>query len=60
VKDTENSSTDHTNYFQNRYGLWLDFRFSADEKMHGSGVKLARLADGIIVQMTKTAQAAGA
>jgi hypothetical protein len=59
MKDTENSSTNHTNYFQNRYGMWLDFRMSGNEKMHGSGIKLERLSDGMIVQITKTAQAAG-
>jgi hypothetical protein len=59
MKETEISSTNHTNFFQNRYGMWLDFRFSADEKMHGSGIKLERLADGMSVLITKTAQPAG-
>jgi len=33
----KDSSTDMSTNYQNRYGLWLDFRSSDDEKLHGSG-----------------------
>ena len=33
----KDSSTDMSTYYQNRYGLWLDFRSNDDQKLHGSG-----------------------
>lgn len=54
LKDAELPSIDHTNYFQNRYGLWLDFRMSCDQIVHGSGRRIE--SSGITLQIKKTAQ----
>ena len=55
----ELTSTDHTNYFQNRYALWIDCRTSDDNHLHGSGIKLSGNSNSIVLEMTKTAQTAG-
>ena len=60
LKDSELPSTDHTTYFQNRYGLWLDFRSSDDNTLHGSGRRIENASEGVTLQLDKTAQAAGA
>ena len=59
VKDAELSSTDISTYFQSRYALWLDFRSSANCKLHGSGRRVENASEGATLQLDKTAQAAG-
>jgi hypothetical protein len=59
LKRMELTSTDHTNYFQNRYALWIDCRTSDDNHLHGSGIKLSGNGNSIVLEMTKTAQTAG-
>lgn len=55
-KDAALPSIDQTTFFQNRYGLWLDFRTSDDNAAHGS----ARNIDGSIsLKLGRTKQAAG-
>ena len=59
LEDAELPSTDQTTYFQNRYGLWLDFRTSCDQTLHGSGRRVENASEGITLQLEKTVQAAG-
>ena len=35
----KNSSTDMSTYFRNRYALWLDFRSSDDQTLHGQAAE---------------------
>src|SRR6218665_1666350 len=60
LKDSELPAMDQTTFFQNRYGLWLDFRTSDDQTVHGSGRRIENASEGITLQLEKTAQAAGA
>ena len=54
-KSTELPSTDITTYFRSRYTLWLDFRSSDDQRMHGSGRRVENASEGITLQLDKTA-----
>jgi len=55
----KDSSTDMSTYYQNRYGLWLDFRSSDDQKLHGLGRRVENAAEGVMLQLDKTAELAG-
>jgi len=46
-------------YYQNRYGLWLDFQSSDDQKFHGSGRRVENGSEGVTLQLDKTAESAG-
>ena len=59
LKDAELPAMDQTTFFQNRYGLWLDFRTSDDQTVHGSGRRIENASEGITLQLEKTVQAAG-
>ena len=54
----KDSSTDMSTYYGNRYGLWLEFRSSDDQKLHGSGRRVEN-ASGVTLQLDKTAEPAG-
>jgi len=53
------SSTDMSTYYRNRYGLWLDFRSSDDQKLHGSGRRVGSASEGVTLQLDKTPEPAG-
>jgi len=55
----KDSSTDMSTYYQNRYGLWLNFRSSDDQKLHGSGGRVENASEGVKLQLDKTAESAG-
>ena len=57
-KSTELPSTDIATYFRSRYDLWLDFRSSDDQRLHGSGRRVENASEGITLQLDKTAQPA--
>ena len=57
-KSTELPSTDIATYFRSRYALWLDFRSSDDQRLHGSGRRVENASEGITLQLDKTAQPA--
>jgi hypothetical protein len=59
-KDAELACNDQTSYFRARYGLWLDFRTSEDQTIHGSGRRIENASEGITLQLDKTVQTAGA
>ena len=46
-------------YYQNRYGLWLEFRRSDDQKLHGSGRRVENASEGVTLQLDKTGEPAG-
>ena len=43
-----------------KYASWIDSRSSDDGKLHGSGRRLENINDGITLQITKSADSAGA
>jgi hypothetical protein len=49
----------HSNYFKSYYGLWLDFRTSDDNTVHGSGRRIENASEGITLQIEKEVEAAG-
>jgi len=55
----KNSSTDMSTYFRNRYALWLDFRSSDDQTIHGSGRRVENASEGVTLQLDKNTEPAG-
>ena len=47
-------------FLTSKYSLWLDLRSSDDDRLHGSGYCLENASEGITIQITKKAEAAGA
>ena len=46
-------------YYTNKYALWLDFRTTDNNRLHGSGRQLENTSEGIRLQITKKAESAG-
>ena len=44
-------------FLTSKYSLWLDLRTTDDDRLHGNG---RRIGEGVTIQITKTAEAAGA
>ena len=47
-------------FLTSTYSLWLDLRTSDDDRLHGSGRRIENASEGITIQITKKAEAAGA
>ena len=47
-------------FLTSKYSLWLDLRTSDDDRLHGSGRRIENASEGITIQITKKAEAAGA
>jgi hypothetical protein len=47
-------------YLTTKFGLWLDLRSTDDPILHGSGRRVENASEGITLQLSKTAEAAGA
>ena len=47
-------------YLVNKYALWLDFRTTDESFLHGTGRRIENASKGIILQIEKKAQSAGA
>ena len=43
-----------------KFALWLDLRTTDDDRLHGSGHRMENASEGVTIQLTKTAEAAGA
>ena len=46
-------------YLVNKYALWLDFRTTDENFLHGTGRKIENASDGIILQIEKETETAG-
>ena len=46
-------------YYTDKFGLWLDFRSSDDNTLHGTGRRIENASEGITLAITKTAGTAG-
>ena len=42
-----------------KFALWLDLRTTDDDRLHGSGRRIENASEGVTIQLTKTAEAAG-
>ena len=58
-KDLQLHNVDIASYYTDKYALWLDFRTIDDNRLHGSGRRLENTSEGIRLQITKKAEAAG-
>ena len=47
-------------FLTSKYSLWLDLRTTDDDRLHGSGRRIENANEGVTIQLTKTAEAAGA
>ncbi len=47
-------------YLTDKYALWIDLRGIDDNSLHGTGRPIANANNGITIQITKTAETAGA
>ena len=47
-------------YLVNKYALWLDFRTTDENELHGTGRQIGNTSGGINIQVEKKAESAGA
>ena len=60
AKDLALADVNLGEFLTSKYSLWLDLRTSDDECLHGSGRRIENASEGITIQITKKAEAAGA
>ena len=60
AKDLALSDVSMVEFLTKKYALWLDLRTSDDDRLHGSGRRIQNASEGVTIQITKTAEAAGA
>ena len=60
AKDLALADVSLIEYLTKKYALWLDLRTSDDDRLHGSGRRIENASEGVTIQITKTAEAAGA
>ena len=58
-KDLQLHNVNIASYYTDKYALWLDFRTTDDNSLHGSGRRLENTSEGIRLQITKKAESAG-
>lgn len=59
-KDLALADVSLAEYLTSKYALWLDLRTSDDDRLHGSGRRIENASEGVTIQITKRAEAAGA
>ena len=47
-------------YLVNKHALWLDFRMTDENELHGTGRRIEKVSEGITLQIEKKAESAGA
>ena len=47
-------------FLTSKFTLWLDLRTTDDGRLHGSGQRVENASEGVTIQITKQAEAAGA
>ena len=52
-KDLQLHDINMASYYTDKYALWLDFRTTDDNILHGSGRRLENTSEGIQLQKTK-------
>ena len=46
-------------FLTSKFALWLDLRTTDDDRLHGSGHHIENASEGVTIQLTKIAEAAG-
>ena len=59
VKDLALADVNLREFLTSKYLLWPDLRTSDDDRLHGSGRRIENASEGITIQITKKAEAAG-
>ena len=59
AKDLALADVNLGEFLTSKYTLWLDLRTSDDDPLNGSGRRIKNASEGITVQFTKKAEAAG-
>ena len=60
AKDLSLSDVSLGEFLTSKYSLWLDLRTNDDDRLHGTGRRIENASKGVTIQITKTAEAAGA
>ncbi|MCU7880378.1 MAG: hypothetical protein KZQ60_07460, partial [Candidatus Thiodiazotropha sp. (ex Lucinoma aequizonata)] len=60
AKDLALSDVTLAKYLTSKYSLWLDLRTTDDDQLHGNGRRVENASEGVTIQITKTAEGAGA
>ena len=47
-------------YLVNKFALWLDFRMTDENELHGTGGRIENASEGITLQIEKKEESAGA
>ena len=47
-------------FLTSKFALWLDLKTTDDDRFPGSGCRIENVSEGVTIQLTKTAEAAGA
>ena len=59
VKDLGLTDVSLREFLTSKFALWLDLRTTDDDQLHGSGRLIENASEGVTIQLTKTAEAAG-
>ena len=59
AKDLALADVSLSEYLTSKYSLWLDLRSTDDDQLHGTGRRVENASEGVTIQITKTAEAAG-
>ena len=59
AKDLALTNVSIADYLTNKYALWLDLRSTDDNALHGTGRRIENASEGVTIQITKEAEAAG-
>ena len=59
LKDLQLADVSLDDYFTIKYALWLDLCTTDDDQLHGTGRRIESTSEGVTIQITKTAEAAG-
>ena len=59
TKDLALADVSQIDFLTSKYCLWLDLRATDDDRLHGSGRRIFNASEGVTIQITKTAEAAG-
>ena len=60
AKDLALADVSLPEFLTDKFALWLDLRSTDDDQLHGSGRRIENASEGVTLQLTKRAEAAGA
>ena len=60
AKDLGLADVSLAQFLTSKFALWRDLRTTDDDRLHGSGSCIENASEGVTIQLTKKAEAAGA